>query len=442
MPDPSPLDRPKARTLKPLRALLPFLRPYRGMLLFALVALLVAAAAMLALPIAFRYLIDEGLSSRSTETINRYFVAFMAAAAVYGVFAALRFYLVTWLGERVVADLRSVVYARVIRMDPSFFEITRVGEVLSRLTADTTLVQSIAGVNLSITLRSAISLLGSLVMLAVTSPKLTSMIVVLMPVVLVPLIVLGRRVRSLSRTSQDRVADTSSIAEETLNAIQTVQAFTLERINAQRFDLAVENSFGAAVRRTRTRSTLTAVATMLVFGAITFVLWMGAHAVVRGEMTGGQLGQFLMYAVYVAIAAASLSEMWGEVQRGAGAMERLVELQHAEPMIVAPANPVPLPVPGRGEIRFEQVTFHYPSRPESKALDAFDLHVRPGETLAFVGPSGAGKTTAFQLLLRFYDPATGRILIDGVDVTRADPQQLRSRIGLVPQDTVLFAATA
>ena len=442
MPDPSPLDRPKARTLKPLRALLPFLSPYRGMLLFALVALLVAAAAMLALPIAFRYLIDEGLSSRSTETINRYFIAFMAAAAVYGVFAALRFYLVTWLGERVVADLRSAVYARVIRMDPSFFEITRVGEVLSRLTADTTLVQSIAGVNLSITLRSAISLLGSLVMLAVTSPKLTSMILVLMPVVLVPLIVLGRRVRSLSRTSQDRIADTSSIAEETLNAIQTVQAFTLERVNAQRFDLAVENSFGAAVRRTRTRSTLTAVATMLVFGAITFVLWMGAHAVVRGEMTGGQLGQFLMYAVYVAIAAASLSEMWGEVQRGAGAMERLVELQHAEPMIVAPANPVPLPVPGRGEIRFEQVTFHYPSRPESKALDAFDLHVRPGETLAFVGPSGAGKTTAFQLLLRFYDPATGRILIDGVDVTRADPQQLRSRIGLVPQDTVLFAATA
>ena len=406
MPDPSPLDRPKARTLKPLRALLPFLRPYRGMLLFALVALLVAAAAMLALPIAFRYLIDEGLSSRSTETINRYFIAFMAAAAVYGVFAALRFYLVTWLGERVVADLRSAVYARVIRMDPSFFEITRVGEVLSRLTADTTLVQSIAGVNLSITLRSAISLLGSLVMLAVTSPKLTGMIVVLMPVVLVPLIVLGRRVRSLSRASQDRIADTSSIAEETLNAIQTVQAFTLERVNAQRFDLAVENSFGAAVRRTRTRSTLTAMATMLVFGAITFVLWMGAHAVVRGEMTGGQLGQFLMYAVYVAIAAASLSEMWGEVQRGAGAMERLVELQHAEPMIVAPANPVPLPMPGRGEIRFEQVTFHYPSRPESKALDAFDLHVRPGETIAFVGPSGAGKTTAFQLLLRFYDPAT------------------------------------
>ncbi len=442
MADPSPPERPKSRSLRPLRALLPYLRPYRGTLLLALLALLVAAAAMLALPIAFRYLIDEGLSSRSTATINRYFLAFMAAAGVFGVFAALRFYLVSWLGERVIADVRSAVYARVIRMDPSFFEITRIGEVLSRLTADTTLVQSIAGVNLSITLRSAISLVGSLVMLAVTSPKLTGMIVLLVPLVIVPLIVLGRRVRRLSRTSQDRIADTSGIADETLNAIQTVQAFTLEAVNSQRYDDAVEDSFTAAVHRTKTRSTLTALATMLVFGAITFVLWMGAHAVVRGEMSGGQLGQFLLYAVYVAIAAMSLSEMWGEVQRAAGAMERLVELQQARPAIVAPANPAPLPTPGRGEIQFEHVTFHYPSRPEAKALDGFDLTVRPGETIAFVGPSGAGKSTAFQLLLRFYDPASGRILVDGVDVTTADPLQLRARIGLVPQDTVLFAASA
>ncbi|MGI9245157.1 MAG: ABC transporter transmembrane domain-containing protein [Steroidobacteraceae bacterium] len=434
--------RPKARSLGPLRALLPYLRPYRGVLMLALGALLVAAAAMLALPIALRYLIDNGLSSRNTETINQYFVAFLAAAAVFGVFAALRFYLVSWLGERVVADLRSAVYARVIRMDPSFFEVTRIGEVLSRLTADITLVQSIAGVNLSITLRSTISLIGSLVMLAVTSARLTSMLVVLIPVVIVPLIVLGRRVRTLSRTSQDRIADTSGIAEETLNAIQTVQAFTLEGVNVRRFDAAVEDSVGAAVRRTRTRSILTAVATMLVFGAITFVLWMGAHEVVRGEMTGGQLGQFLLYAGYVAMAAASLSEMWGEVQRAAGAMERLAELERAQPAIEAPPEPQPLPTPGRGEIRFERVTFRYPSRPESKALDEFDLHVRPGETIAFVGPSGAGKSTTFQLLLRFYDPAAGRLLIDGVDVARADPLQVRSRIGLVPQDTVLFAATA
>ena len=288
--------------------------------------------------------------------------------------------------------------------------------MLSRLTADTTLVQSIAGVNLSITLRSTLSLIGSLVMLGVTSLKLTAILVVLIPVVIVPLIVLGRRVRRLSRTSQDRIADTSSIADETLNAVQTVQAFTLEQINTNRFDAAVEDSFGAAVRRTRTRSTLTALATMLVFGAITFVLWMGAHAVVRGEMTGGQLGQFLLYAGYVAIAAASLSEMWGEVQRAAGAMERLIELEHAQPTIQAPAQPVALPVPGRGEISFEKVTFRYPSRPEAKALDSFDLQVRRGETVAFVGPSGAGKSTTFQLLLRFYDPESGRVLLDGVDV--------------------------
>src|SRR5512139_2873772 len=352
-----PEDRPRARSLGPLRALLPYLAPHRGVLLLALLALLVASAAMLALPVALRYLIDEGLSSRSTETINQYFVAFLAAAAVFGVFAALRFYLVTWLGERVVADMRSAVYARVIRMDPSFFEVTRIGEVLSRLTADTTLVQSIAGVNLSITLRSAISIAGSLVMLAVTSLKLTALIVVLIPVLIVPLIALGRRVRRLSRDSQDRIADTSGLADETLNAIQTVQAFTLEELNSRRFGAAVEDSFQVAVRRTKVRATLTAVATMMIFGAITFVLWVGAHSVIRGDMTGGQLSQFLLYAVYVAVAAASLSEMWGEVQRAAGAMERLVELEHAEPRIVAPPDPRPLPSPGRGEIRFEHVRF-------------------------------------------------------------------------------------
>ncbi len=442
MADPTLPDRPKSRSLKPLRALLPYLQPYRGTLVLALLALLIASAAMLALPIAFRHLIDQGLSSRSADTIDRYFIAFMVAAGVFGIFAALRFYFVTWLGERVVADIREAVYARVIRMDPSFFEVTRIGEVLSRLTADTTLVQSIAGVNLSIMLRSTISLIGSLVMLAVTSAKLTGLIVLMMPLVLVPMIVLGRRVRKESRSSQDRIADTSGIADETLNAIQTVQAFTLEDVNVRRFDSAVEDSFKAAVRRTRTRSTLTALATMLIFGAITFVLWVGAHSVVRGEMTGGQLGQFLLYAVYVAIAAASLSEMWGEVQRAAGAMERLVELQHAAPAIVAPPHPVALPAPGLGEIRFDHVTFRYPSRPEAKALDGFDLHIRPGETVAFVGPSGAGKSTTFQLLLRFYDPAEGAIVIDGVNVADAEPEQVRARIGLVPQDTVLFATSA
>jgi ATP-binding cassette subfamily B protein len=382
------------------------------------------------------------MAAGSPDTINRYFVAFLAAAVVFGVFAALRFYLVTWLGERVVADLREAVYRRVIRMDPSFFEVTRTGEVLSRLTADTTLAQSIAGVNLSITLRSAISIAGSLVMLAVTSLKLTALIVVLIPVLIVPLIALGRRVRRLSRDSQDRIADSSGLADETLNAIQTVQAFSLEELNSRRFGAAVEESFQAAVRRTRVRSILTAVATMMIFGAITFVLWVGAHSVIRGEMTGGELSQFLLYAVYVAVAAASLSEMWGEVQRAAGAMERLVELQQAQPSIVAPPDPMPLPTPGRGAIRFEHVRFHYPSRPDTRALEDFDLQVLPGETVAFVGPSGAGKSTTFQLLLRFYDPESGRILIDGVDLAQADPAAVRSRIGLVPQDTVLFATSA
>jgi ATP-binding cassette subfamily B protein len=442
MAEPITVDRPKGRSLRPLRALLPYLAPYRGIVLLALGALLIASGAMLALPVALRHLIDQGMAAGSADTIDRYFVAFIVAAAVFGTFAALRFYLVTLLGERVVADLRVAVYRSVIRMDPTFFEVTRTGEVLSRLTADTTLVQSIAGVNLSITLRSMIAIVGSLVMLAVTSLKLTAIIVVLIPLLVAPMVVLGRRVRRLSRDSQDRIADTGSLADETLNAIQTVQAFTLEELNAIRFGDAVESSFRTAVRRTKVRSVLTAVATMLIFGGITFVLWVGAHSVIRGDMTGGQLSQFLLYAVYVGVAATSLSEMWGEVQRAAGAMERLVELEQAEPRIVAPVNPVPLPQPGRGEIRFESVRFRYPSRPDSRALEDFDLAVRAGETVAFVGPSGAGKSTTFHLLLRFYDPESGRILIDGVDIAQADPQAVRNRIGVVPQDTVLFAASA
>jgi ATP-binding cassette subfamily B protein len=435
-------ERPKARSLKPLRAVWPYLRPYRGTIVLALLALLTASAAMLALPVALRHLIDQGMSAGSSETVNRYFIAFLAAAGAFGVFAALRFYLVTWLGERVVADLRSDVYSHVIRMDPTFFEVTRTGEVLSRLTADTTLVQSIAGVNLSIALRSTITVIGSLVMLAITSLKLTGLILVLIPLILGPLVTLGRRVRRLSRTSQDRIADTSGLAGESLNAIQTVQAFTLEDVHARRFGQAVEDSFRAAVRRTRVRALLTAVATALAFGGVTWILWVGAHSVLRGEMTGGQLSQFLMYAVYVAVAAASLSEMWGEIQRAAGAMERLVELRNASPAIVAPGHPVRLPEAGRGAIRFEHVSFRYPSRPETAALADFDLAIAPGETLAFVGPSGAGKSTTFQLLLRFYDPEAGRVLVDGIDISLTDPRTLRERIGLVPQETMLFAASA
>jgi ATP-binding cassette subfamily B protein len=438
----STVERPKARSLRPLRALLPFLRPYRAVLLAAATALLAAAAAMLALPVTLRQLIDRGLKASEASTINHYFLLFLAATVLFGIFAALRFYFVTWLGERVVADLRTAVYRRVVRMDPTFFEVTRTGEVLSRLTADTTLVQAIAGVNLSITLRSIVSLIGALIMLTLSSPRLTAVIVAMVPLVIVPLILFGRRVRGLSRAAQDRLADTSGLVDETLNAIQTVQAFTLEDLQGERYRAAVEQSFAAAVRRSRARAWLTAVGTTLVFGGITYVLWLGAHAVLGGRMTAGQLGQFLLYAGMVGTSAASLTEMWGEVQRAAGAMERLAELLIATPSIVAPPHPATLPSPVRGAIAFEHVQFRYPSRPEAAALADLSLSVVPGETVAFVGPSGAGKSTTFQLLLRFYDPASGRIGIDGCDIATLMPAQLRSHIGLVPQDTVLFGASA
>ena len=446
MSDVTDSERPKGKSLQPLKALIPYLMPYRGIMVAAAVALLLASGAMLALPVALKGLIDTGMKAGSEGTIYSYFIAFLGVAVLFGVFAALRFYLVTWLGERVVADIRDRVYRRVIRMDPTFFEVTRTGEVLSRLTTDTTLVQSIAGVGLSITLRSIVNLIGSLALLAYTNARLLGFTVIGLVIVIVPVLVLGRRLRKLSRKSQDRIADTSGLAGETLNAIQTVQAFTLEELHSQRYQEAVEESFKVAVARTRVRAWLTALATMLIFGAITVVLWFGARQVLAGHMSSGQLGQFLLLAVYCGTAAASLSEMWSEVQRAAGAMERLVELEHAEPKIVAPAAPRAFPQrsaaqpPGR--IEFDHVSFRYPSRPDTAALSDFSLVIEPGETVAFVGPSGAGKSTTFQLLLRFYDPLAGRVLIDGVDVASADPLAVRGRIGLVPQETVLFGASA
>ena len=435
-------DRPRAKSLNPLRALLPFLRPYRGMLALAAVALLLASASLLALPVALSKLIDHGIAGKDPTTINWYFAGFLGAAVVFGLFAALRFYMVTWVGERVVADLRTAIYRRVVRMDPLFYETTRVGEVLSRLTTDTTLVQAIAGVNLSIVLRSSLNVVGALVLMGLTSVKLMGVILILMPVVVAPLIITGRRVRGLSRASQDRIADTSGLAGETLNAIQTVQAFTLEKLQADRYAQAVEDSFATAIRRTKVRAWLTAVGFMLVFGGITFVLWLGVRNVIGGSMTGGQLTQFLVYAGLVGSSGAALTEMWGEVQRAAGAMERLTELLQATPAIGAPPHPVELPKRLRGVIRFDNVTFHYPSRPQQAALDNFSLEVTPGETIAFVGPSGAGKSTTFQLLLRFYDPDSGRVLIDDVRLSDLRPEDVRAQIGLVPQETVLFGASA
>jgi len=408
----------------------------------ALVALLFAAAAMLALPQALKNVIDKGFSAANAAAIDRYFLLLLLAAAVFAAFASLRMYLVNWIGERVVADLRSAVYNRVIRMDPAFFEVTKTGEVLSRLTTDTTLIQSLSGIGLSILLRSAVSFIGSLILLLITSLKLALIIFALIPTVLLPMLVFGRRVRRLSRDSQDRVADTSGLAGETLNAIQTVQAFTLEELHTRRYDVAVEESFNTAVKRTRVRAWLIALAIMTTFSAVTLVLWLGARAVLHGTMTGGDLAKFLSYAIFMGTSVGALAEMWGELQRASGAMERTVELLESRPSIVVPADPQPLNLNERGQISFEHLTFSYPSRPDARALDDFHLEVAPGETLAFVGPSGAGKTTVFQLLLRFYDPTSGRIWVDGVDIAHADPSAVRARIGLVPQETMIFGASA
>lgn len=435
-------ERPKARSLRPLKTLWPFIQPYRGTLAFALASLLLAAAALLVLPVALRFLIDKGFGAGSLDTINRYFGWFLAAAVVFGAFAALRFYLVTWLGERVVADIRGKVYDRVIRMDPTFFEVTRTGEVLSRLTTDTTLVQSISGVSLSIALRASITFIGALILLLITSAQLAGYMLLLIPVVIVPLIAVGRRIRSLSRTAQDKIADTSGLAGETLNAIQTVQAFTLESLQSGRFSAAVEDSFDAGIRRTKVRALISAMGIILVFGAITFVLWLGSRAVIGGEMTGGQLGQFLLYATFVGSSAASLSEVWGEIQRGAGAMERLSELLIAKPAIAAPAAPKQLPSRCVGNIAFDEVSFSYPSRPKDAALQNVSFTLESGQTVAIVGPSGAGKSTTLQLLLRFYDPKSGRITIDGMDIADVDPLDLRRQIGFVPQETMLFGTSA
>lgn len=435
-------DRPKGESLGPLRALVPYVMPYKGTLYLAMAALLLASAAQLGLPVAIRFLIDRGMMADDVSTIDRYFLGLFGVAMAFGIFSAFRFYLVTWLGERVVADIRKAVYAHVIRLDPTFFEVTKTGEVLSRLTTDTTLIQSISGTGLSITLRASLNLIGASIMLAVTSPRLMGMILLLVPLVIVPIILVGRRVRSLSKASQDRIADTSGLAGETLNAISTVQAFTLEKLQSERFADAVKVAFQTAVQRIRVRSLLTGLAILFIFGAITFVLWIGTHSVMRGEMTGGQLGQFLLYAIFVATSAAALSEMWGEVQRAAGAMERLVELLDSKPAIVAPSEPAAMPETSKGRIRLDNISFRYPSRPETLAISDFDLQVESGETLAIVGPSGAGKSTLFQLLLRFYDPESGHIEIDGVDISQAAPEAVRARIGLVPQETMIFGTTA
>ena len=433
------LHGPRKRHLQPLRRLSQFLSPYWATVVIALIALIIAASATLGMPIAVRHLIDAGFSADQARSIDRYFFALFGLAAVLASFSATRFYLVSWIGERIVADLRSAVFKHVLKMTPTFFEVTRTGEVLSRLTADTTLIQTVVGSSLSVALRSFVTLIGGLIMLTITSPKLTGMIVLLVPIIVFPIMFVGRRIRRLSRDTQDRIADTSALASEVLNAMQVVQAFTLEKLHGERYDAAIAHSFNTALRRIKSRAFMTVYAILVIFCGIVVVLWFGAQNVVNGHISAGELGQFLLYAVIVGSSTAGLTEIWGSLLQAAGAMERLAELLDTQPRITAPKNPRPLPDVPLGTATFEHVSFNYPSRPEHLALQDFCLDIEPGETIALVGPSGAGKSTVFQLLLDFYQPSSGLIKMDGVNIRDADPGAVRNRVGIVPQETVLFA---
>ena len=432
----------RAANLASLRLLLPYLMPHRWRVAGASAALLVAAGLVLALGQGVRVLIDDGFASRDAAHLNRAALVMFAVVAALAAATFGRFYLVSWLGERTAADLRRDVFNRVIGLSAEFFETARTGDILSRLTADIAVLQALIGSAVSQWLRNVLMLMGALTMLIVTSPKLAAIVVLVVPFVVVPLIAFGRRERRLSRVAQDRVADLGAYAEEAINALRTVQAFTHEPVDRRVFAEHVERSVDTAMARTRTRATLILTVILLGFGAITFSLWVGGRDVIAGSMTGGELSAFVFYAVLLATSGATMSELWGEMQRAAGAADRLLELLAEQPGITAPARPALLPNPPVGRVAFESVRFRYPARPDHDALAELSFTAEPGETVALVGPSGAGKTTIFQLLLRFYDPQSGCIRMDGVDIASVDPQALRSRIGIVAQDPVVFSANA
>jgi ATP-binding cassette, subfamily B, bacterial len=424
-----------------LRGLVPFLWPYRGLVAMAMLALILTASISLILPLAVRRVVD-GFNSANAALLDKYFGAALAIAALLAVGTGLRYYLVTRLGERVVADIRRALFDRVLGMSPAFFERILTGEVLSRITTDTTLILSVIGSSVSVALRNVLILLGGLVLLFLTSGKLTGMVLLVVPAIVVPIIVLGRRLRRLSRENQDWIAASSGSASEALSSVQTVQAFTHEGATRAEFAEVTEKSFTSAKTRIKTRSVMTVIVIFLTFAGIVGVLWIGARDVRAGSMSVGALIQFVIYAVMVAGAVGALSEIWGELQRAAGATERLVELLGTEDSVQDAMRPVALPRPVRGEIAFENVTFRYPARPEASALNGVSLHVKPGETVALVGPSGAGKTTILQLLMRFYDPQSGRITLDGLALTDMARGDFRQSIALVPQDPVIFATSA
>ncbi len=425
-----------------LRLLWPFLRRYRWQAAGACVALLTAATLVLLLGQGVRHLIDGGFASGSPGRLNETALAMAGVIVGLALATATRFSLVTWLGERVAADIRRAVFDHVTGLSPAWFETARTGDVLSRLTADTAVLQSLTGTAISQWMRGALLLIGAFAMMVVTSPLLAGLVLGVMPLVVVPLVVFSRRERRLSRVSLERVADLGAQAEETLSGLRTVQAFTQEPFVRARFAEATEQAVRAASARIRSRAGMILVVILLGFGAITFALWVGGLQVLAGRMTGGALSAFVFYAVVVATSLNNLSEIWGEVQRAAGAADRIGALLAERPTIAAPARPRPLPDPPEGRVALEAVGFRYPARPDTSALDGFDLTVEPGETVALVGPSGAGKTTVFQLLLRFYDPQTGRVRLDGVDLAAADPSAVRARLGLVPQDPMVFGTDA
>jgi ATP-binding cassette subfamily B protein len=418
-----------------------FVRPYRRQVIYAAIGLVVAAAAVLMIGQGLRFVIDRGFAAGSAVELDRMLAAMLGIIVVMAAATYTRFDFVSWLGERVTADLRRAVFDHLLRLPPGFFELARTGEVISRLTTDTTMLETVIGSSASMAIRNLLLLIGGLVMLALTSLKLTLLVLAGVPVVIVPIVLFGRRVRRFARATQDRIGDVGAYLDESLHEIRTVQAYGHEDVDRRDFGVRVEAAFETALRRIRQRATLVAAVIVLVFGAVGVILWIGGHDVVAGRISPGQLSAFVFYAVIVAGAVGTISEVIGDLQRAAGATERLFELLAVEPQIRAPADATPLPEPSLGTVTFVNVVFHYPSRPDHAALDRFTLDVRSGERVALVGPSGAGKTTVFQLLLRFYDPESGVVRVDGVDLAQADPQRVRERLALVPQDAVIFAAS-
>lgn len=433
--------REKSKKVGALSGLIPFLQPYKYMVVLSGLALVFTAAISLILPLAVRRVID-GFSEDNAALLDQYFGAALGIAAALAVGTGLRYYLVTRLGERVVADIRKAVFERVITLSPAFYERIMTGEILSRITTDTTVIQSVIGSSVSVALRNVLLFFGGMVLMLFTSAKLTGLVLLIVPAVIVPIIVLGRRLRKLSRENQDWIAASSGSASEALTSVQTVQAFTQEAATVGAFDDVTEKAFTAARKRIGTRAVMTVIVIFLIFSGVVGVLWVGARDVQTEMMTPGQLVQFLIYAILVAGAVGALSEIWGELQRAAGATERLIELLQTEDSVVDPGQAVALPVPAKGVIAFENVSFFYPARPQTAALNGVNISIKPGETVALVGPSGAGKSTIIQLLLRFYDPKEGSIRIDGIDLREMERGAFRRNLSLVPQDPAIFATSA